>query len=111
LSEKQKTVMKLDHTAEEAAAIDALARAKRQRVQSKRVEVADQPAPRRPAPEQVVTIAKALAELAGKDASSAWVTPCPGCTIRGTTDCPGSSVTLLALAGNAQSLQITVGRK
>jgi hypothetical protein len=62
--------------AEERAAIELLAEAKRRRLLSKRVDVPDQDARprRRPAVEQENTIEKALAELTGKDASSTWVT-------------------------------------
>ena len=56
-------------TAEERAALEQLARAKRQRMQAQRIEVADEPVKRRVAPEQADAMAKALSELAGKDAS------------------------------------------
>lgn len=70
------TTLKPDLALEEAAALEMLAAAKRQRMQSKRVAMPDPDArpQRRPAPEQENTIEKALAELTGKDASSTWVT-------------------------------------
>jgi hypothetical protein len=59
------TAPKPDLALEELAALEMLAAAKRQRMQSKRVAMPDPPRPqRRPAVEQQITIAETLAELA-----------------------------------------------